>query len=712
MSKKKKIIVDDMSILEAVDNLTSIAELNEIHEGTGNQKLAASRWLDEDREDASLTKVKQTFRVVHNYLKDVYVDKKEGLKSQENQKGVQAIMSLAGEAADKLDKYTNMFKGMNATVSELEEFQDLQKFYNEKLAKRFKSALKSEDAWQEEWGSGEDDHLDIQRRGLRDLETVKRDQRYELFYLNKEDGRPFFNRNLIRHIKLVNDFDSLFANIEHSDPFMKLNLVVDKDLHASAKQIRDQVNQYLSTFFRSAHNEMQTEMVTALYSALSALSLATASHNQVKNSSGKSCSLYFNDFRKFIRRALTSNEYYHNINLSEELADPLTRSVIRILHHVAFRFFTRVGYREEAIGLIHTISKHKPSKDRSHKSSLAFWNELLDMHEAIQDNLKKFPNGPLFKTIDVFRERDELGGFDPLSQHNNPSSLYQIESKKLNICCLRTPCPTHQTVINEAHVAGEFQAFVRELQERKKVYLLFNLQDRTSWEESARCTALEEMQANAEIADTLWVVTVPKFTDFYHQANDYLEVTQSKDFIATYTGQIDSLEECGYSLPHRVSKGQIQEFMRKSITFVHKHMFGNKKVLTRKNRLDFIELMNQLFYLKAIEILSPDYISFTCKDSVDTGVAAASGFYALLKMLSIDPIWSGEEHDFFHWMVFSPALTIRERSISNQRLSRMVSMLSLVSADLEEEGSKLTCDLQKLFSKEFLQNLRVKPDDV
>jgi len=234
-----------------------------------------------------------------------------------------------------------------------------------------------------------------------------------------------------------------------------------------------------------------------------------------------------------------------------------------------------------------------------------------------------------------------------------------------------------------------------------------NLQDRTSWEESARCKVLEELQRRAEFSDSFFVITIPKYTDFYHQSAEYLEISKSADFIAAFQNQIADYKECGFFFPKRLSASDIQKFFGAAIDVVHKRVFGKKKVLTRKNRLDFIEIVFQLFNIYLIDTLKPDYISFTCKDSVDTGAATAAGLFGFIKTINEGPEWSGEEQDFFHWMVFSAALTIRERSIDNSRLSRMVSMLSSIFAELETEGEKLRKDFAKLFPKGIFAGVKV-----
>ncbi|MDN3507830.1 MAG: hypothetical protein P0S94_02790, partial [Simkaniaceae bacterium] len=672
MGKGKKIIVEEMSILEAVDHLSTLAELDEIQE---DKSSVAKRWFDEKQADSNRNKVKQTFRVVHNYLKDLSAKEKDSAPPEQMKKGVESIMTLATEAAEKVDRYTNLFKEVNNGISNLTEYKDLNDYYHSKIAKKFKETLEAEEEWHEEWEEGEDDHLDIERRGLRDLETVKRDQRYELFYLNKEDGRPFFNKNLIRHIKLVNDFDRLYDDIKGDDQLLKLQVVRDKDLHASAKEIAGHLAPHINPFYRIAKMEMSKEMVATLYNALISLTFATSAASQIQNTAGKSSQSYFTDFHRFLRRALESNEYYHALS-SDEANSQFVTSTIKILHALSGYLYRRIGLREEVMAFVAKVSQHKPSENRSHRSGMAFWNGILDTHEAMVEELRKFPNGPLFKTLDLFRDRDEIGGYDPISQGNLPTQLYSIEGKKLSVHVLRMACPTKQTKITEAHIIPEFSAFMRHcLEGRKQESLLYiNLQDRTSWEDRARCDAIEKMQHSAEFSQNLFVVTIPKYTDFYYQADAYLNHSDANDFLAEFKAQFDDPEACGFYFPKKILKEGIIEFATTAIDFVHEHLLSKKKVLTRKNRLDAIETVYNLLILKLIEIVQPNYLTCACKDSVDVGATSASTFFAFIKLIAGDATYSTEEEEFLIYLLFGPAISIRERGVDQVRLSRTISM--------------------------------------
>src|SRR3989338_4114188 len=256
MSKRNN-YSDDPSILEAVDNLSSMAEL-EIEEVRVEEKestdetirLNINKWFDPRNEQKSLTSAKNTFKAVHRYLEHVYTKEGKSLKDTEMQRGVRSIIALANEAAVKLDQCRAIF-GDKTSITETKEFRDLIEFYEKKILKRFEEVIQSEEDWEEEWG-GEEDAADIQRRGLKDLESVTRDRDYELFHLSKEDGTRFYNRNLIRHIRLVADFDQIVSNVDGADPLLRVRLVQDKQAQLAAKSIYSYLGNDLDRWIRRA----------------------------------------------------------------------------------------------------------------------------------------------------------------------------------------------------------------------------------------------------------------------------------------------------------------------------------------------------------------------------------------------------------------------------------------------------------------------------
>lgn len=716
----------ELSVIEAVDNLSNMAEVDSTvsepavptearTEAQVSESMHVLSWRDPAYYAYNRERVKETFIALLKYMQDLYEKDKGQLRDIETQRGIQALMQLAGEAAQKIDKFTDIFRGeKEGSVSELKEFKELQQFYLTKVVQRFQTLMETEDKWQEEWGAEvEEAKLEASHEGLTNLESVRSDKGYELFLISKEDKKPYFNRSLLRHLQLVGQFDNLLTDGEREDPFRRIQMIKDRDVHASAKEILQLAGPYIDDFFKEALKLKQMNFVASINKALMALMLAANSRNLLQNTSGKSSLKYYADFHFYLRKALTSNEYRSFIIKPPALTDRFFHTLINLTHVLCSSFFLRVGSRQDMVAFIRMLIEKgsKGSVTQSQTSSpLVLWNTLLDDDSSLRYLLKQYPSGPLLNTLNLFEQDDQLKGYDPIGQQNLPSQMYTIAGDEVHISCLRLPSPTSQQLIGKAQIIDEFNGFIRSIgsTKRNQRHLLINLQDRTSWQEHARCSALEEVQKNAEFAHALIVVTLPKNTDFYLQSGPYIALNDAQDFLKQFEEQISSAEQCGFYFPAEIDQKEVMRFSTAAMKTIHSVFFEGKRELIHKNRLDFIEIFYMLLTLKLIEMCKPDTLSFTCKDTVDTGAAASVEIFALLRMMNDVSHWTKEEKDFLLWMVYAPALAVRERAIDIQRFNRMTSALTVVNAEIEAHYEATIAACSKLYELAFFKGLTVK----
>lgn len=717
---KKRSKSDEMTVMDAVDNLSSIAEIDVESNEEGldrgvKENLQKFKKLKQQEKEETVQTVKGTFKTIHRYLEHVYKKDKKSLQDVEMQRGIKAIMVLAGEAANKLGRCTSLFRHTHRgeKVQGIEEYHDLREFYFNKIIKRFQEVLASEEAWEEEWGV-EDQIISIERLGLKDLETVKRDRGYELFYIRKDDGSPFFNRNLLRHIKLVSDFDELITATEGEDPLLRVNVLIDKEAQAVASEIREDTKEALADFYFDALQHLNIPIIRLMNKATMSLLLASNPHNLLQHSTSKTCSRYFHDFQFFLREVLISDDYIRLISNSLNETDRLSKALVYLAHAYCFEFFVHIGKRSDLINYIHDLIKKGYGNQKIARGEvsdpLTFWNDLLDIHDAVSDVLKRCPSGPLFKTLDIFRERDDKEGFDPIYQGNQPACQFTFLSQSFKSMCLRLPCPTLHGQINKAKIIDEFKGYLRYLDQKKEIgtHLLFNLQDRTSWEEHARCQALEELSRRAEYTKQLILVTLPKRTDFYFQTDVYKEIDQAEDFLRLIKEQVASNEECGFFFSKRIPRKEVSDFVKKIVPLIHKRIFQSKKSMSRRERLDFIEIFYQFLMLKILDLVKPTYFSFTCKDAIDVGPTTSAGFYSILKMMSTNPTYSKKEQDHFLWMLYAPSLIVRERLVDYQRLSRVMSAMTALNESFLKNQKGFLKELEKLFDYPFLKKIQIQ----
>ncbi|MDE3048126.1 MAG: hypothetical protein KGI83_07260 [Verrucomicrobiota bacterium] len=673
-------------------------------------------WVSGEGPQTILDILDLTYRAIHQHLMKLYENPEMNWDNEKTRKGIAAMMDLVGESAQKMDAYfaLRLGKALEESIALREEFKGLQRFYSKHFVSKFSNGVEGDKVWEEEWDENlESELLDLSKTGLKDFEVVKQDKEYELFYIRNENGEPYFNMELLRNIKLSCDFDLSVEEFEE-DPLLKVRAMQDRDLHATAGQILGECHPAISDYYKIARKMEGDELVQSLGMALLALCLAGNPRNLLQNTVGKSCWQYFDDFHRFLRRAMRTTEYQKLIAYPPDSTDKNAHLLIYLTHSLARSFFERVGgVKLESIGLIHRTMRRGEEIKQKRGSHIAkgetIWNQFLIDDEKLRTLLAKFPNGPLFKILDLIREEqdeDVAIPFDPIGQENLPARLYNIERKGHFIDVIRLPSPTRQTMINKVEIIDEFRGFLRALPRDKK-HLLINLQDRTSWKEFARSRALEALQFNAEFNEHLVVMTLPKDTDFYYQNNEYLNLNKADEFLKAFAAQFEAPEECGYFFPAPLKKQELFHFTEMALPMIHKYFFSNKNTLTRRNREDFIEIFNQFLVLKCIDMIEPSSISFTCKDAIDTGSAAAGAFFGFLQLLSSN-FTAKEEQDFLRWLLYTPALFIRERAIDPERLNRTIAALERIDAEMGEAGKEILKAFGELYRSQMFKTLRVK----
>lgn len=670
MGKKRHVI----SVIDAVDNLARMAEIDLLLEDVASQD-----WLDPQNAPANQEKAKETFLVLHRYMRNLYENEKSQLKEPQLQRGLRAIMLLAGEAAQKLDRYTSLFQGR---VSKLKEYQDLTEYYQTKIIKRLHKPLETEILRGEQEEEVPEEGVDAQ--ALKDLERVRKDRDYELFYIRKQDGNPFFTPHLLRHLRLVGEFDETLTSLEGEDPLLKIRALEDKDSQLSAKEILEAMMPTLDLFYHEALRHKERPFVAALNKAAMSLFLAANPRNLAhlaQVGSGKNCRLYFADFHHFLREALSSEEYKHALSMASE---PI---LIHTAHEMCCHLFLRKGARREAIEFIRYLSM----RGGQASSSLDLAHILSEEDEKIRALLSQYPHGPLLKLLDDFRTQEERGGelkgFDPFAQGNIPCHLYSFTYDDADVAILRIPAPIRQEVISKVEIVPEFYAFLHGLQTTFKGqrHLLFYLGNRTSWQEHARCAALEQLSKDPAYAKTLTVITLPKDSEFYNQTGSYQDLNRAEQFITAFKEQIAGGEACGYYFPAKLPMQEVEAFAAQSLEMIHRHFFASQDLLSRKNRLDFIEIFTQFLIVKMLTLLQPDSVSFTSKDAVDLGAAQNATLFAFLRLLNNPEPWKLQEIDFLLWLLNAPALLIRERAIDPAPLNRALGALSLLQPPLLDQ---------------------------
>lgn len=655
-------------------------------------------WFSEENIDIIREKILDTYIVVLEYFHTICDDTSFDWKSPQTKKGIREIIVLAGKTKDAVDEYIEEIKEVYPVekIGPSDEFQALSKYYLEEVQKKFDHPLEGKEDWAENWKGKQAEALVIDKSALSNFDSVKDDLEYELFYLKNADGNPFFHKELLRNIELYCDFDQ-DKDLELDDPLLKMPSYRDKNLQAVADQIVKAIYHLIEQFYQRKKEAKDKKLFFLVNKVIMPLLLAANPKNLISKTRAKASTRYFEDMLEHLNCFLLSKEYNRLAKKDTILVD--------VIHALCYQLFlNRGGIKEEMIGFMHRLMRMglELSKKAYIENDDTTWSRLIKSDDQMHSILKHFPNGPLFKILDAVREK--VDGFYPLMQDNLPKRLFSFELLEKETTLLKIPSPTRQIKISEARIAPEFLAFLRGAKKQEKTLLYIQLQDRTSWKEHARVSLLESLQEEKEFKKTLHVVTIAKDTDFYYQLGSYHHTENAEDFTALFKEHLLSGQDYGYFFPKHIETKAFREFIPTAIDAIWDIFFEKRTALTRKNRLDFIEIFYHFLLLKIVETVKPDLLSLSCKDALDVGAVFSSSFYAFLSLLK----GSALNDDFIRYLLYTEALIVRERAPNSQRIYRDLSALAYFDKMLSQDTTKKLTVLSKLFKTGFFKSIDIR----
>lgn len=669
MKKKKRGL---LNVIEAVDHLSNLADLNE----TQQQNLN-----DPEKNQENIETIRGIFRTLTAYVQHLYQKERTQMKSSQVQQGLKAMMQLADEAIDKVGRYTKIFQSTDMIASLVPEFKQLQTFYLTKVVSRVKPNK------QLSISSDPSQDLKDEKQALKDLDSVQQDRDYDLFYIYQENGKPFFSSNLLRHMWMVGSFDESLSTSDSLDIIDQIEMISDKDAHLSAQEILKENMNLVEVFYKEAFQYKDQLAMAGLMKTIMALMLAANPRNLIRNTTGKSCIDYFADFSFYLRAGLKADK--------TQLSPKLKKNCEKLGLSFSYSLFFRSGaYQLVAQFIENFAEKHLESFPK-------LWELLAAIDSYLRADLRNYPNGPLMQILKTFKT-GRGKGFDPLLQNSAPYQIFILTGEQVHVTILHLPCPIHQDFIDRVFIAEEFRSYLQSLSGKKHLYI--DLQDRTSWKESQRSVALQELSKEAEFLSAFKIVTLDKSTDFYHQKNDYADLNQASDFCQKCYEQIKNGKEHGFYLPQKIFP---LETLQIFIQWIHQHIFKGQEILSKKDRLDFIEILYFFIVFYIIETEKPDVMSFSCKDGVDIGSASRAIFYGLCRRLASSSPWNSEDKSFFVFNLFGPPLMIRHRTMFPHYFQRALSAIECFDEAMNQNREKILTTLVQILPEEKLDQFKI-----
>ena len=712
--KQNEIKKRSQEIISAIDNLSTIAHMD----------LSNTKYLDIDENDNIIINhigknediewiseekiiniIKENYFVIDHYLHKLF-EEIINFNEKEVASEVKQIIMLVGESAMMFDNFFDKQKNLTILpLAKSEEYLKIKSFFVNDISKKLNIDIEEE--WAKTWDLNDNALiLNIEKSSIKEFESIKKDESYELFYIKDSNNKDIFNEENLKNIKLFYNFNTYENDSLIKDPLIQIFSLMDTNSYFQAEQILKYIKSDFKKFLNNKQNDRQNYLIKNIFKLFMALLIAANDKNLIKNSVGKSCYKYFKDCQLFLRIALNSFEYQKTIIYSKQDYKE-NELIIHILHYICFLMYTKIfSIKKEILAIIYklirlgeqvTIQKNKYNKK-------GFWEKLIQNNENINNILKQYPSGPLLKDLDVIIEKASV--FDPMLQGNTPYQMINLIVNNKEVAFLHMPCPTQQTIINKAKIIPEFIGFLKYLTNQQQVCLI-NLQERTNLQEIARCNEIEKLQYIAEFNDLLQVITLDKHTSFYYQTHEYKDITSAKAFKKSLYSEVLKPSQDGLHFPNiLLANKQFNDFIKNTIEFIHEIVFLNKNVLSKFEKTVFIDIFYNFLILKLMEINKIDYISFISKDGVDTPAIAIAEFYIFIKILKQEKLMKKDEENILY-LIYSTALLIRERSVNIQKLNNMISSMQLFDEMINPKNKKTFVKIKQLFSVKFLKSLKL-----
>lgn len=679
--------VASLTLDDAVETLSHLAQLPSVadeEEGEQSQGLALQQLSETS--DRSIQIIKNSFRVVLQYLKNFYHERASYMPDEEDLFKTRSIMVLVGEAAKRVDRELQRLYGAHAeSVTSWSEYRKLQEFYRQRISQHIDENMLGK--WILQLGAFDTSQAlekkpRAKKRRFIDLESVKNDTEYELFFMRQEDGSRYHNPRLLRALRLVCDFGDYFGATHPDDKLQYITQWRDHFYQHAAQHTLHSAKGAISRYLREAARLKDRELVHEMNQAIMALLLAASPLHRKKTEPldedmpNKQCMDYFIDFQNFLRTAIHSYDYQKMLTYPPKASQKPQVAMLQLVQRIAFALYLDPAHYQSLSVVLSGVIQRNEDLDGTED----WWKELPQEYSRLNKELKSHPNFPLEKLLKGL-EDGTFEEFDPWMQANIPGAWYTLAIDEERMRNIRMACPTHQAYIQKAAISEEYKEALHAViaaSPAHKGHLIIDLQDRTSWNEHARCKALEDLSQKTPFSKALTVVGFATHTDFYHQRAHYANMHDAKTFFEQFATELQA-EGSGFYFPADVKKVLFANFLPQLFDTVHRLFCGGRNTLRRETRLAAIDIVYLFLTLRLLDALSPDTFSLVCKDGVDLSSSWSARLFIFLKILQNSKESAGDI-DFLQLLLFGPPFLTRERLMLPSYFERTV---GLIQASIE-----------------------------
>jgi len=615
----------------------------------------------------------------------------------EGYEGAHTVMELVEKAVKKTDLLLKTEKNDALSIKKFREYIDLKMYFRQYLARDLGEGVIQK--WLSKISKGieqkryKDQPVDFSSKYMFvDLERVQKDRDYDLFYIRKEDGSRFFSSQLLKSMKLVYDVQQGEKHKEQkNDYYTDLDEWKEKRNHLLAAKLHSLLGTPIQQFFSQVDRELPT--VKKLSQAFMALMLASLPKKQA------SASKYLRDFYRIFGEVLSSSAYQRVIKKDPLVFSEEEKIFVEIIIRICRAIMVQIPFPLEMREKIEEIAQ-KSVSDK------LFSEQIKEIHGQMLHIEKHHIGLIIEQTLKDFEEGD-CNSFDPLQKGNIPEVLFTLYRGNQATKIVRSPLPIVQSMIQKAFISDLFSGYLLGgffgIFETK--HLMISSLNSTLWKDYARASSLQKLVESPKGKEYLFILTLPKQSDFYEQKGPYASVEDAENFFELFAEQLTT-EGTGYAIPEKMRKIFSSSWALNLLRAVWDVFLKKEKTLNVKKRMLCIDIVYLLLALKACEVFRPTAMNFQNSDGLDASLVDAVLLASLTAAINGLELAS-EQKSCLLGELFLPGLMLRSRGVYAYEMKRGIEVLEVIEKLQQELGAAnfgklLTQSLQSLYSLESL----------
>ncbi len=388
------------------------------------------------------------------------------------------------------------------------------------------------------------------------------------------------------------------------------------------------------------------------------------------------------NYRQFIEGLRFASQQPEFLQQKEQaLSDVEEDSLIKLTKNVCYYRFAKVNLYAFCENLV-MMMLHEGMKnlvpDYQGTAQEVFSLPLLNQFKAIRAASLSLKEPQAWSLIQKASASMNLY-YDPQLKSNIPfvfCDFMLTQNHGLRILRMGTPNNSHNGV------NPEFKLFLTSCEQRNEK-ILYVSEQAEGWVVEAHRNYLNKQMID-EFKNIFFMVILSKDTPFYHQSGEYSSsYLIAQEFKDLFLAQLKSSGTGYYFNDKWLNNAQFTERLARCLNEIHEDVFSNERLLSRQQRLDFIEIAYARLIYEIIDFLKFEhqilinFLSVTCRDCNDRAVIT------LILLIALGLHYLGKYHlpemqQMLMVFIHSPKMLVMKEEMNGRR-ERLISALAVLN---------------------------------